>query len=173
MKSMLSGLILMAVAIVPAASDAQTPSAADDQTIGVWRLNPDKSTSGPGTRRRPQLRRYDLRPDGSIVITTTGTDAQGNPTILMVFHRTDGKEYPIYGYNALVETLTTGEKPQVGMMAVEPIDPYTAHVLLRNAEGVQRADPVLRVVSKDGKTLTTRSKGPDGTESVAVWDRVR
>jgi hypothetical protein len=154
---------------------AQNPQ--PNEALGTWKLNIAKSKWSPGPAPAAlfsDLRRWEKRNDGFTVVTISGTDGNGNPTIQQMTYKIDGKDYPNYTTLSLAEFSATGAKP--GTTTLKVVDEYTVAIQTKDAKGVPGI-PILRSVSKDGKTvtMTTRGKNPQGVavENILVYERVR
>jgi hypothetical protein len=126
-----------------------TPSAqAPDPLIGTWKLNVAKSTF-PGPPFKSEIRTYEDRGEGIVVITVDVVDAQGTRSYNVVAVKFDGKDYPVLSRDA--ETTTT--------IGYKRIDKYTLeYVAKQNGKVVTATSSTL---SRDGKTMTHHAKGTD------------
>ena len=155
---------------------AQGGASAKYPALGTWKENVQKSTYNPGPAPKTgALRRYELRPDGFTVVTQTNVDAQGNPTLALSAFKIDGREYPNYNRATIAELLATGTKTK-GTTSAKLVDAYTVIVTQRNDAGVVGI-PTTRTVSKDGKTMTSTTKGTNAqgqaVNNVVIFDRVQ
>lgn len=133
----------------------QTPSLA-----GTWTLNPAKSKYTPGPMPRSESVTYESTGQ-SVKYTVTATEADGSPTRHTGSLVYDGKDYPTAG------------SPDYDAVATRQIDAYTGETTRKkNGKVVQTA---VRVLSKDGKTLTLTTKGTNARgasiDNVAVYER--
>src|ERR1051325_11717955 len=64
--------------------------------LGTWELNVAKSKHTPGPAPKQQTTMYEAAGDG-IKVTTSGTDAAGNPISTSFTANFDGKDYPVAG----------------------------------------------------------------------------
>ena len=131
-----------------------------DAAVGTWKLNIGKSTFSPDPAPTSQLRIYAASAQGlMLTIKTVTTD--GKQTTVTSTFRDDGKSYPISG------------SPDFDMIAVTRVDPLTTHSV--QMKGGATVSTGVRVVSKDGKTLTFSSKGTNAAgvkfDYVWVYDR--
>jgi len=163
MYASLRALVLQAFVLslcVPAGLSAQTN---DDASIGKWTLNIAKSTAtGPAPKR--QMRTYEDRGGGVVVLTLEGIDAQGKPIFNAFTFKYDGKEYP---------TGFTGYDPTTGGVlssSYKLVDPFTLEVTqTRRVNGkATSVNTITRTVSKDRKTMTFATAG---SNTVTVWDK--
>jgi hypothetical protein len=88
-------------------------------------------------------------------------NADGKETTTQITYQLDGKDYPVTG------------NPDADSNAVTQVDSNTAKFSLKKAGKVVQTGS--RTVSKDGKTLTVKSKGTTAKgeefENVLVFDR--
>jgi hypothetical protein len=153
-------LVLAVLAIVSATGGgAIAQAAAPDPVIGTWQLNVSKSTYTPGPAPKSQTRTYSQSAQGiTVTIKTIGAD--GKETTVQSTYQLDGKDYPVTGtdYDSL---------------SAKQVDSTTANFTLKKAG--KAVGTIRRTVSKDGKTLTLKSKGTtakgEKSESVTVFDK--
>jgi hypothetical protein len=154
-------LVLAVLAIVSATGGAAIAAAAvPDPVIGTWQLNVSKSTFNPGPAYKSQVRTYSQSAQGiTLVIKTVGAD--GKEMTSQTTYQLDGKDYPWTG------------NPDVDSGSVKQVDSNTAKFALKKAGKVIQAGS--RTVSKDGKTLTLKSKGTAAKgvefENVLVFEK--
>ena len=152
----------MAVLIV--ACGATTAVAQSDPFIGVWKVNPEKSTYEAGRPPRSFVRSYEDRGGGTVLLTVESVSAAGAASRLFLVYKRDGKPYP---------ESTTGARA-VRMIAVRAVDNFTEEVAVVGAVPGTAGGNTL-VVSRDRKTLTQIMKGtaPDGRPytNVVVYER--
>lgn len=139
------GRILLSAAILTlstplVAATAQT----GDPAMGTWVLNVAKSTYDPGPPPRSQTRTYAPAPNG-YRFTADGVTATGEKTHVEFTAVFDGKYHPLTG-SAAFDSITL---KQVDASTVESVQKKGAKVVVRTT----------RVVSRDGKTLTTTATG--------------
>jgi hypothetical protein len=141
---------------------ATTAVAQSDPFIGVWKVNPDKSTYEAGRPPRSFVRSYEDRGGGTILLTVDSVSAAGASARLFVVYKRDGKPYP---------ESTTGART-VRMSAVRAVDNFTEEVAIVGA-AADGANTL--VVSRDRKTLTQIMKGltPDGRPytNIVVYEK--
>ncbi len=131
--------------------------AADFPLMGTWKLNPSRSKlTGPV----PRSRFLKIEPSGSGFKYTIDTiDAQGKPDLRTYTGNVDGKQYPT--------------KWNSGTIDWKQIDARTWETTARVAGKV--TEESRRVVSPDGKTLTTTTAllGAQGQPvlTIAVYDK--
>ena len=126
---------------------AQAPAAGTktDPLIGTWKQNPEKSTPKPPPGI-VSVRRYELRPDGFMVSTLVGVNAQGNPTFAQTNWKYDGKDYPQYTQVSLPEFTAKGVK--AGTNAYRAVDAYTSEITQKDNIG-KVGTTITRVVSPE------------------------
>jgi hypothetical protein len=115
-----------------------------DPAIGTWKFNAAKSKYSPGTLPKSVVFKVDVSPQGRTT-TSGGVDSAGKPIHSGYTAKFDGKDYPIKG------------DPDLDTVALKLIDQYTYERIGKRAGKVVQRMTV--VVAKDGKTLTTTSKG--------------
>ncbi|TLZ02005.1 MAG: hypothetical protein E6K36_10425 [Gammaproteobacteria bacterium] len=153
-------LVRAVLAIVSATGGAAiAAAAAPDPVIGTWQLNVSKSTFTPGPALKSETRTYSQSAQGiTVTIKTVGAD--GKEDTVQSTYQLDGKDYPVTGtdYDSL---------------SARQVDSNTATFTLKKAG--KAVGTIRRTVSKDGKTLTVKSKGTtakgEKSESVAVFDK--
>jgi len=153
-------LVLAVLATVSATGGgAIAQPAAPDPVIGTWQLNVSKSTYTPGPAPKSQTRTYSQYAQGiAVTIKTVGAD--GKETTVQSTYQLDGKDYPVTGtdYDSL---------------SAKQVDSNTANFTLKKAG--KAVGTIRRTVSKDGKTLTLKSKRTtpkaEKSESVTVFDK--
>ncbi len=154
-------LVHAVLAIVAATSGvAIAEAAAPDPVIGTWQLNISKSTFTPGPAYKSQVRTYS-QSGQSIALVIKTVAADGKEVTSQTTYQLDGKDYPWTG------------NPDVDTGAVKQVESNTAKFTLKKAGKVVQAGS--RTVSKDGKTLTLKSKGTtakgEKSEDVLVFDK--
>ena len=119
---------------------------ADDLLSGTWELDAAASRFDPGPARKTDIRIYKV--DGSVIhMTGKVVFADGKSINAEYTGAYDGKDYPVAG------------NPRVGTIAQERVDAHTAKTTTKR-DGKITATRV-RVISKDGKTMTITSTGTD------------
>jgi len=162
-------LVILGVLASYGIVEGQTPTADQDPRVGTWKLNLEKSQFAEGTAPKMQLRRVHIRPDGFIVFTLTGQDAQSNPMFIQTTYKLDGKEYPEYTQTSLAEFSATGTKPI--MNTYKLVDPFTVEITRRDVTGKVTGTNT-QVMAKDGRTLTATARDTSGKVVVVqVSDR--
>lgn len=122
---------------------------ASDPAVGTWKLDVAKSTYKGVPAPRSETRIYESTADGMKLSTKTQT-ASGEEAGTEVTYKYDGKDYPISGSKLF------------DAVAVSRVDSHTSKSVLK--KGGKAVGHFTRVVSHDGKTLTTTTKvtGADG-----------
>lgn len=126
--------------------------AADDPFVGTWLINLDKSKFDPGPPPKVLINKYESLGADGLKITTVSLTNTGL-TVRNYTEKYDGKEY------------SSGETygaPVPDMVSVKRIDAYTVEGQYTRAGQVRSR--FRRVVSKDGKTLTTTAEGTTSGE---------
>ena len=134
---------------------------AGDNSLGTWKLNVEKSKYTPAPLPVKSLTAIREAADGGVKVTTTGEQQDGTPIKSGYTAKYDGKENAVTG--APWDTI-----------AIQQVDDNTFKMTTRQANGKYQASGQI-VVSKDGKTMTSTSKGTNG-EGVAftaefVWEK--
>ena len=129
---------------------------AGDLLDGTWDLDIAASKYDPGPARKSDTRIYKV--DGNTIhFTGTVVFADGKSFHAEYTGAYDGKDYPVAG------------NPRVGTIAQERVDAHTAKTTTKR-DGKITATRV-RVISKDGKTMTITSTGTDEKVwlSMTLW----
>jgi hypothetical protein len=136
-------MLVLALPVLAMAADATDPA------VGTWKLDVAKSTYHGMPAPKSEMRTYEATADG-MKLTSKIETASGEQTGNEVTYKYDGKDYPISG-SKLFDTV-----------AVSRVDSHTAKSVLK--KGGKQVGHFTRVVSHDGKTLTTTTKvtGPGG-----------
>lgn len=147
------GVILVAtVAVV----SAQNPN----PRVGTWHLNVAKSTYSPGPAPKSQVLTIEAVGQGEKV-TSESVFATGAKTVSVYTANYDGKPYPITGS----ETADTVMLKRVDANTSERTD----------SKGGKAVQTLVRVVSKDGKTMTVTVKGSNAqgqaVNNVVVFEK--
>jgi hypothetical protein len=119
---------------------------ASDLLGGTWELDTAASKYDPGPARKSDIRIYKVDGD-KIHMTGKVVFADGKAINIEYTGAYDGKDYPVAG------------NPKVGTIAQERIDDYRAKTTTKR-DGKITATSV-RVISKDGQTMTITSTGTD------------
>jgi hypothetical protein len=137
--------------------------AQNDSDIGTWKLNVAKSKYVGVQAPKSQTRTYEAQGD-AIKISRDGIAADGSRVSYTNTIKYDGKDSPISGMGA-----PNGADTET----VKRIDANTTTYTQKKAGKVVQTGR--QVVSKDGKVMTTTSKGTDAqgkpTSSTAVYDK--
>jgi hypothetical protein len=150
-----------AVTLVAAiAFSAVTFGADADPAMGTWQLNLSKSTFTAGPATKSQTRIYS-RSDQTITLVMKVVAADGTQSTVQTTYQLDGKDYPVSG------------TADYDSLAGKQIDANSAHFVLK--KGGKVIGTTNRKVSKDGKTLTAKTKETTAngqlSESTAVFDK--
>jgi hypothetical protein len=154
-------LVRAVLAIVAATSGVAIAAAATpDPVIGTWQLNVSKSTFTLSPAFKSQVRTYSQSGQSiTLVIKTVGAD--GKEMTSQTTYQLDGKDYPVTG------------APNYDSLSVTQVDSNTTKFTVKKAGKVVQTGS--RTVSKDGKTLTLKSKGTtakgEASEDVLVFDK--
>lgn len=124
----------------------------DDNSLGTWKLNTNSSKYTPQPMPMKSLTSTREAADGGVKVTTIGEQADGTPINSSATVKYDGKNYPVTG--APWDTV-----------AVKQIDANTFTSETKQTNGKYHATG-RTVISKDGQTMTTTSKGTNA-EGVA------
>jgi hypothetical protein len=158
MTRILTGIFLGTLITMGSAAVAAETTA--DPVVGTWKLNTAKSTFSAGPALKNQTRIYSQSAQG-ITLNMKTVGADGKETNSHTTYQLDGKDYPVTGVAAY------------DSLSGKQVDSRTAEFTLKmggKAVGTSR-----RMVSKDGKTLTstvkmTNEKG-EKTENVTMFDK--
>lgn len=119
---------------------------AADNTIGTWKLNIAKSKFTPAPGPVKSLTATREAADGGVKVSTTGEQADGTAIKASYTAKYDGKENSV-----------TGNAPY-DKIAIKQVNANTLTANLKKSDGKYRATG-RSVVSKDGKTMTTTTRG--------------
>ena len=122
--------------------------AADDPFVGTWKLNLAKSKYNPGPPPKSGSNIFELAP-GGLKLIVRNVDTGGKPTSFERVELYDGKTHPARGEGRIGPDAISAKR----------VDPYTIEVTsYKNGKVITQTT---RKVSKDGKTMTSTSKGTD------------
>lgn len=123
------------------------PAQGPDPALGTWKVNVAKSTYDPGPGPKAGSRTNVDRGGGVWISTNEGINAQGNPTFNQIAYKFDGQDYPwaIRGS----QTINT--------ISLRRPDTYTYEFTIK-VDG-KATLTTSGTISKDGKTITERTKG--------------
>ena len=116
-----------------------------DNSIGTWKLNVEKSKYTPAPMPIKSLTSTREAMEGGAKVTTTGVQADGTPINSTAAVKYDGKDTKVTG--APWDTI-----------AVKQVDANTLTAVTKQTNGKYTATG-RTVISKDGKTMTTTTKG--------------
>jgi hypothetical protein len=135
-------------------------AAGTDPAMGIWQLDLSKSTFTAGPTLKSETRNYS-KSDQTITLAIKVVAADGAQSAVQTTYQLDGKDYPVSGtadYDSL-----TGKQ----------INANLARFVLK--KGGKRVGITDRRVSKDGKTLTAKTKvttaNGQTSESTLVFDK--
>lgn len=152
-------LICAAFALVAAVSGLAV-AGAPDPVIGTWKLNVSKSKFTAGPALKTQTRTYS-QSGPTITLVMKSVAADGSEATSKTAYQLDGKDYPIAG------------NPDFDSLSAQQVDSSTAKFTLK--KGGKMVGSTERMVSKDGKTLTTTMKVTtakgEASESEMVFDK--
>jgi hypothetical protein len=133
--------------------------AAENPTLGTWKLNEAKSKISPGTPKNLTVV-YAAAGD-SVKGTIDGVDGQGKPTHNEWTGKFDGKDYPVTG------------DPNSDTRAIKQIDGHHSDLTVKKGGKVTMTGKA--VVSASGKTRTVTISGTNAEgkkiTSTAVYDK--
>jgi hypothetical protein len=154
-------LVCAVIAMTVMAGVASIAVAADtDPVVGTWQLNVAKSTFSAGPALKNQTRTYSQSGDKiSLVMTTVGSD--GKEMTTRTTYQLNGKDFPVTG------------TPDYDSLSAKRINSNTAEFSLK--KGGKEIGTTSRTVSKDGKTLTSKTNvtnaSGEKTVSTLVFDK--
>ena len=150
----------MTLAVILVAAIAVVAAQGPNSRIGTWHLNVAKSTYSPGPAPKSQVLTIEAAGAGEKV-TSESVSATGAKTVTVYTANYDGKPYPITGS----ETADTVTLKRVDANTSERTDS-------KSGKPVQT---FIRVVSKDGKTMTVTIKGTNAqgqtVNNVVVFEK--
>lgn len=134
-------LLRVVFAVVTAGAMAIAAAGGADPVIGTWQLDASKSTFTAGPALKSQTRTYSQSgPSISLVMTSVSADGKEGTT--KTTYQLDGKDYPVTG------------TPDYDSLAGKQVDSHSAEFTLK--KGGKSIGTSTRMVSKDGKTLTSK-----------------
>ena len=142
------------VVIISATALAQ----AGNPLVGTWKLNPAKSK---GSTFKGGSTKVEAAGDG-VKFTVDLVGADGAPTHWAFTAKYDGKDNPV-----------TGKSPYGDTVALTRVDAKTTRITVKQGGKVTVTQTI--VVSDDGKTRTTTTKGTDpkgaAVDAVSFYER--
>jgi hypothetical protein len=136
-----------------------TMCAAQELSIGTWKLNEAKSKIPAGASKNLTVT-YTMAGD-SIMGTIDGVDGQGKPTHSEWTGKFDGKDYPVTG------------DPNSDTRAIKKIDDH--HMDLTGKKGGKVTQTGKITIAPDGKSRTVKVSGTDPSGKkimlTAVYDK--
>ena len=131
-----------------------------DESLGTWKLNMGKSKFNP-TAPVKSLTTTREAAEGGVKLTTTGEQADGTKINSSYTAKYDGNAYPVTG--APWDTIS-----------IKQVDSNTLTTVTKKTDGKYKSTG-RTVISKDGKTMTTTSKGINAEgkpfNSTMVWEK--
>lgn len=157
---MKKSLLLCSIAAGAAVLASGTTVLAQENWLGTWKLNVEKSRYTPGPGPKSQTLKFEATADG-IRLTSEGVGADGKPTGGTYTSKWDGKDVPWTG------------NPNADTASPRRIDANTYENVWK--KGGKATITSRAGVSADGKTLTLTQGGTDAkgqsVNSVTVYDR--
>jgi len=153
-------LVYAVLAIVTAAGGVAIAASGSDPVVGTWQLNVSKSTFKIGPAVKSQTRTYSRSGKSiTLVMKTVGPD--GKEATTQTTYQLNGKDFPVTG------------NPDYDSLSGTQLNRSTAKFTLK--KGGKAIGATTRTVSKDGKTLTSKSKSTTAqgaeSENVLVFDK--
>ena len=150
-KILRNALIVLAITSLAAS--------AADNTLGVWKLNTEKSKYTPGAMPVKSLTVVRAASDGGVKVTTTGEQANGTPINTTYVAKYDGSP-----------TSVTGENPLYDTISITQVDANTLTDERKKTSGSYRATGRTVVSDDRGKlTVTTKGFNADGKEFTSTF----
>ena len=150
-------ICLLTFAVLFAAASACL--AADDASMGTWKLNEAKSKFSPGAPKNTTVV-YEAAGD-SVKVTVDGVGADGKPSHNEWTGKFDGKDYPVTGDSS------------VDTRSYKRVDAHTLKLTNKKGDKVNMSGTA--TVSADGKTRTVTISGTDAggkkVSATAVYDK--
>ena len=157
---MRAGSTALTLGVILVAAGAVVSAQGPNSRIGTWHLNVSKSTYSPGPAPKSQVLTIEAAGPGEKV-TSESVSATGAKTVSVYTANYDGKPYPITGS----ETADTVTLKRVDANTSERTD----------SKGGKPVQTFIRVVSKDGKTMTVTIKGTNAqgqaVNNVVVFEK--
>jgi hypothetical protein len=168
-RLMMPSLLLVAFALLVQAQELVFKR---DLLVGFWKVNWEKSKleNAVTPSRLPSLyRQYEDHGEGWMFHTVIMVDANQNRAQLQGVApvKYDGKEYPTYAGQGLVNRLSTGKQPSQ-TVAFRVVDDYTMEWTDRTNGKLTGTGTV--ALSQDGKTMTdtNRAFNPEGKQTSII-----
>ena len=160
--SVMTKLCATGLAMVAAAALLSAQAAEPFMAVGVWKLNPAKTTFvSSQASARSRIHTIEHRGGGVVVNKVEQVTSDGSTTTEYSTMRNDGAEYPRFMIRA-------DGKAAFGTVSSTRVDEYTTKWEYKDAAGKVTASGT-RTVSKDGRTYTLR--GPNTTSGETVFER--
>ena len=127
-----------------------------DNSIGTWKVNPAKSKYTPGPIPVKSLTAVREAAPGGVKVTTTGERSDGTSISTSYTAKYDGSATAVAGTGAPYDSI-----------AIKQVNANTFTYEAKNTTGKYHATGRM-VISSDGKTMTSTSKGTDATGAAAT-----
>jgi hypothetical protein len=148
----------LAAAVLVGVSGVTALTQSSDPLVGDWKLNADKSK---GTSFKSGTSKIEAAGAG-VKFTVDLMDAEGTKSHWAFSANYDGKDNPVTGSNPFGDTV-----------ALTRVDPKTTRITIKQGGKVTATQII--VVSADGKTRTTTTKGTNtkgqAIDSVSVYEK--
>ena len=152
--------VVVTLGIVLGAGIERVSAQGSAERIGTWKLNVEKSKYSPGPAPKSETVKIEVSGQGEKG-TAEGVNATGAPIMTQYTANYDGKDYPLTG------------SQNVDMVSFKRIDARTTE--RTNKKGDKVLTTSTQVVSPDGKTMTTTTKGTNAqgqaVDNVTVWEK--
>jgi hypothetical protein len=129
--------------------------AADDPSVGTWKLNPSESKFSSGPQPQSIILTIEPSGDNGLKITTETIDAQGKKSVSVVNGALDGKDLPVTG------------DANADSASMRRDDADTTET--QNKKSGRIASFLKRIVSRDRKKMTV-TKTQSNAQGQAVVD---
>ena len=157
---MRAGSTALTLGVVLVAAVGAVSAQGANPRIGTWHLNVAKSRYSPGPAPKSQVLTIEAAGAGEKV-TSESVPATGAKTVAVYTANYDGKPYPITG-SEIADTVT-----------LKRVDADTSE--RPDSKGGKAVQTFIRVVSKDGKTMTVTIKGTNAqgqaVNNVVVFEK--
>jgi hypothetical protein len=156
----LTTMAMLCLAVVFATALPQPALAQSNPWLGMWKLNLAKSTYPPG--QAPRSATFNFQGAGANLTNTVDTvSAAGSSTRAVNMHNYDGQPHPVTG------------NPDVDARSYTRVDANT--VISASVKAGKLAQVATIVLSQDGRTITTTTRGTDArgqqVNTVGVYDK--
>ena len=163
----LSKLVTLGVVVAFASAVAVTVSAQTGSEIGTWKMNVAKSTYSPGPAPKSRTLVFAAAGQG-VKYSVEGVDADGSKVASAYTANYDGKDVPL-----TVNDPAASHAADVDTVSMKRINATTVEETRK--KGGKVVETLTRVVSADGKSMTTTQKGTNAQgraiNNVTVWEK--